>query len=160
VKVLIVYASNSGNTLMVANRIAEGLTGAGHQPTIQNAAATSPEDLADYDLILFGSCTWLLGPPEGPQEGQLQRQWFSLAAKLREGPRYDGKLFAVFALGRREYTKFCGAADELEQLVADLGGRLATKSFRLHGFPHHQLETVDGWTIQLLNDLKGVAAPT
>lgn len=159
--ILIAYASNSGNTLYVSERIAATLQQAGHTVTVRNIAELSPTELGDYDLTLLGSPTWLRKTADGPLEGQLTQQWYDFAERVRGANLPTGRQFAVFALGRHEYTRFCGAADELEKLVADLKGKLVIESLRFDGFPQHRDIEVESWTARLVDALpKPVSKPT
>lgn len=151
--ILIAYASNSGNTLYVSERIAEALQKAGHAVTVRNIAELSPRELADYELCVLGSPTWLQQTAEGPREGQLTQQWQDFAERVRGADLPTERRFAVFGLGRHEYTRFCGAADELEKLVGDLRGKLVVESLRFDGFPQHRDIEVGSWVRRLIDAL-------
>lgn len=151
-KIILVYASNSGNTLYASRHISDVLTRAGHDVTLRNVAESTPDELAAYDLRILGCPSWLRQTPDGPLEGQLQQQWYDFAETLRKrGGSSDltGKQFAVFAMGRHEYTHFCGAADKLEELVDDIGGTRTIESLRIDGFAQHNLEQIENWANQL-----------
>lgn len=58
-KVLIVFASRTGETQTIADLIAEGTRMAGHQADVVNVKNIKSEaDLADYDGYVFGSATY------------------------------------------------------------------------------------------------------
>jgi flavorubredoxin len=58
-KVLIVFASRSGETQTIADLIAEGVRMAGHQADVVNVKnVKSDADLAGYDGYVFGSATY------------------------------------------------------------------------------------------------------
>lgn len=58
-KVLIVYATRSGETQNIADLIAEGVRLAGHQGDVVNVKNVKSEgDLAGYDGYVFGSATY------------------------------------------------------------------------------------------------------
>jgi flavodoxin len=148
--VLIVYASNSGNTMFVAERIGEYLQQQKLSVTVKNVAKVTPAELGQYDVLLFGCCTWL----RDGQEGQLMEQFHQFAQKLPGKVHFEGKPCGVFALGRHEYTKFCEAADQLERLVEQIGGVLAIPSLRVDGFPQHQVETIQAWAADLAQNVQ------
>lgn len=153
--VLVIYASNSGNTRSAAQTIADVLRRKKLDVTLQSVGDTAPKDLAGADVVIWGSCTWLT---DG-QQGQLQKQFADFAAGLRaENARFPDKPFGVFALGRHEYTHFCGAADLLEELVRDVGGRLVADSLRVDGFYQHNIETIAAWA-ECLTALPAVEKP-
>jgi flavorubredoxin len=58
-KILVVYASRTGETQAIAELIAEGVRLAGHQAEVRNAKAVkSAADLAGFDGYAFGSATY------------------------------------------------------------------------------------------------------
>jgi flavodoxin len=58
-KVLIAYASRTGNTEKVANYIAEGIRMSGHEPTLKKIEAIDkPEDMEGFDGYVFGCPTY------------------------------------------------------------------------------------------------------
>lgn len=59
-KVLIVYATRSGQTQRIAENIADGLKSAGQEPTLKNVNSVSPSgnDLLNYDGYILGSATY------------------------------------------------------------------------------------------------------
>ena len=54
-KVLVVYVTTTGNTEKMANAIADGAKGAGADVTLKTVGDASVSELADYDVIAFGS---------------------------------------------------------------------------------------------------------
>ena len=54
-KVLIVYVTTTGNTEKMANSIAEGAKASGADVTLKTVGDASVSELADYDVIAFGS---------------------------------------------------------------------------------------------------------
>jgi flavodoxin len=158
---LVVYASNSGNTRMVAERVGERLRQHGAQVTVRDVYRMRPADLRGYDLVVFGSCTWLRIVNGQPLQAQLP-EYMHRFAESAEHTRLPGTRFAVFALGRHEYTGFAGAANHLRVLVHKLGGTELVRPLLVDGFPHHQLEAADTWADQLMaavNDAGSHAAP-
>ena len=57
VKVLVVYDSMTGNVERMAKALAEGVTSAGGEVSIQRAEETTIESLPQYDAYAFGSPT-------------------------------------------------------------------------------------------------------
>jgi flavorubredoxin len=58
-KVLVVYATRTGETQSIADLIAEGIRMAGHQADVVNVKTIKGEaDLAGYDGYVFGSATY------------------------------------------------------------------------------------------------------
>ncbi|MBQ3450213.1 MAG: flavodoxin [Synergistaceae bacterium] len=54
-KVLVVYVTTTGNTEKMANAIADGAKSAGADVTLKTVSDASVSELADYDVIAFGS---------------------------------------------------------------------------------------------------------
>ena len=77
-KVLIIYYSQTGNTQKVARAIRDGMRGEGHDVTLKFIKKVDFSELADYDLIGFGSPIWFEAPP-------VVRKF------MEEMPRLDGK---------------------------------------------------------------------
>ena len=58
-KILIVYGSSTGNTENIARLITRGLSDAGHDVTLENAADVKAAGLAKgYDAVLMGASVW------------------------------------------------------------------------------------------------------
>jgi len=58
-KILVVYATRTGETQAIADLIGEGVRMAGHQADVVNVKAIKGEaDLAGYDGYVFGSATY------------------------------------------------------------------------------------------------------
>ena len=150
---LVVYASNSGNTRMVAERIAERLTDQGIETTVRDVVGMKPHELRGYNLVIFGSCTWLTVIDGTPLQAQLPEHMHRFVESA-EHTRLPDTRFAVFALGRHEYTGFAAAASHLQVLVHKLGGAELVSPLKVDGFPHHQLDAVDAWADQLAANLK------
>lgn len=145
---LIVYASNSGNTRYAAERIAEVLQQQGRSVVVRDVAGMKPHELRGYPVVVFGSCTWERRTPEGKLEGQLPEHMHRFAGSA-EHTKLPGARFAVFALGRHEYTAFAGAANHLQVLVQRLGGELLLPPLKYDGFPQQDPAPIDAWAAEL-----------
>lgn len=156
--VLVAYASNSGNTRMAAERIGERLVQHGLTVTVRDIYRMRPAELQGYDVILFGSCTWSRFVNGQVLEAQLPEHMQRFVESAEHVPLLNAR-FAVFALGRHEYTGFAGAVNHLQVLVHKLGGVELVQPLKVDGFPHHQLEVVDAWTDQLVAALAQHGAP-
>jgi len=154
-KILIVYATNSGGTEEACEIVRDVLANAGHVVLLQRASSTKPEDLGMYDLTILAAGTWEHISTEGVrQESALESEWRLLREQSRDH-RASGKHFAVIGLGDTRYTHFAAAADHLEGLVKIMGGVLVGSLLRVDGFFFHLGETrkqVRAWTDALLKD--------
>lgn len=61
-KALVVYFTTTGNTQMLAESVAEGLTETGAEVTLKNVSDATPEEVLEYDLIALGC------PAQGTEE--------------------------------------------------------------------------------------------
>lgn len=121
---LIVYASNSGSTYLVAKQLQKKLNS-----DLKKATDTNPDDFNGYDLILLGSPSWDVNNKEGqPLESML-----SLMDSLQDTD-LKGKKFAVFGCGDSSYLNFCGAVNEMEKFILSTGGTLITDSLKIDSY--------------------------
>ncbi len=151
--VLVVYATNSGNTFFVAERIADILMEQGIQVSLQAVGETSLKDFDAYDAIIIGSCTWNKKTEHAKvEEGQLQDQMDVFVQHASEGV-LSGKKIAIFGLGDRDYQYFCRAADCLEQFVLRTGGAPIASTLRINGFPQTQTSLIDSWVASIVKEI-------
>lgn len=149
--ILLVYATNSGGTLMASQSVADILTQKGHTVALKEAAETTPEDVTNAAFVLLASPSWDYENAEG-----MPHEHFAVLMKGLEGKTLDGKPFAILGLGDKSYTKFCGAVDEFEDFVAKLKGKLAIPSLRIDGFFYDQTgntQKITDWTNKLASSL-------
>ena len=136
-KIDLIYGTNSSGTAMVAEIIAEALRTGKHQMTVRHARDVSAVTIGRAPLTILGSCTWERIVGGKKLEGQLQYHMFRLATSLRKRRLTDYQ-FALFALGDSSYSLFCHAADELEQLVVDIGAQQIVPTLRIDGWFFNQ----------------------
>lgn len=145
--VLIVYATNSSGTEQAAHIVRDVLSAAGHPVEMKRAYHADPGELSNYDLVVLGSCTWDNWVDGKRVEGQLQEHMQQFADQLN-GMSFPGRRFAVFALGDSSYSRFCGAADILEELVSAISGAKVGETLRVDGFffdPERNRQLVADW---------------
>ena len=123
-KVIVIYASETGNTESVAKQIAAGLKDENIDVTLKNITDADVEDLSDYDLILLGSSTW------GDEEKELQADMVDFYEELESLDLTDIPA-AAFGCGDSSYTHFCGAVDLLEDRLEQIGARLLVEGLRV-----------------------------
>lgn len=150
--ILIVYATNSGTTMTAAGSVQQALEQAGHTVTQKLVNEATVEEFGTHDLVIFGSPSWDFDGREGEPHEDFVKFIQGAAGKTAEG-----KKFAIFGLGDRSYTHFCGAVDHLEKFVADLKGVLATASLRIDNYyqnlPANE-QAITAWVQTLLSVLK------
>ena len=86
-KVIIVYWTGSGNTEKMAQAISEGAASKGAEVTCKNVSEASVDELANYDVVVFGS------PAMGAEviEESEMEPFFESAL-----PKLSGKKIALF----------------------------------------------------------------
>lgn len=127
-KVLIIYATYSGSTLIVSELLQEELQKKQHEVKLINAREVDPQTINDFDLIMIGSPSWW-----NKSDGQPHDAYFELMPKMEE-LNLENKKFAVFGLGDNTYGRLCGAVDVLEEFVHKMKGNLVTESLRIDSF--------------------------
>ena len=111
-KTIIVYGSSTGTTKDIADRIAEKFGVAADD--VRDAADFNAEDVANYDLLIFGSSTW--------DDGELQDDWSDLIGDIADQD-LSGKKVALFGCGDSEGygDTFCDAVGILKEELSDSG---------------------------------------
>lgn len=138
-KVLIVFGSTTGNTESVATQIGDILQEKGAEVTIKNVVNSKVAELGgDYDLTLLGSSTW------GEEEIEFQEDFEPFYEKL-DAAALKGKKVAIFGCGDSSYEHFCGAVDQLDKKMEELGAKVVTDSLRVDGDPEDAESDIQEW---------------
>lgn len=161
----IFYGSATGTTEHVAYQIAEALGVATED--VHDVAKVRPSDVADYDVLIFGSSTW--------GSGDLETDWFDFIAGI-EVLALSDKIIALFGCGDETMSHtFCDAVGEIYDRIQKTGASVIgaypadcynfenSKALRdglivglLLDNVNHPLLTPDriaGWTTQLKGEL-------
>ncbi|RKD21871.1 flavodoxin [Ammoniphilus oxalaticus] len=125
-KLLIVYASLSGNTEEIASVIAAGIHEDGFEVDMKEVESVTPEELLEYDGILLGSYTW--------GDGELPDEYIEFYEGL-DALDLSEKKAAVFGSGDTSYEHFCGGVDVLEEKLTELGAELTLEGLRVEFAP-------------------------
>ena len=132
-KVLLLYATNSGGTFQSSEVIAGALKAANHEVVVQKVVDSKPADMQGYDLVILGSPSWDYKKDGVRMEGQVH-EWYLPFFGAAQDMTMPGKSFAVYGLGDTAYTYFCGAVHFLEKFVERLQGKLIVPSLKIDGF--------------------------
>lgn len=143
-KILVAYATLSGNTQMVAEHLTEHLKSAGHDATLINQDDLDPPQMNEYEFVFLGSSTWGDGEPNPTSE--------VFMGKLKDYTEpYGAVKFAVFGLGDSSYAHFCGIADRLSDLLKEKGKVVVIPNHKIDGYPDDAvLAKICEWADQAL----------
>jgi flavodoxin I len=150
--ILLVFATNSGTTMMTAQSVSDGLTQKGHTVTMKEVKTVTADEVANAEMVIFGSPSWDFDGKEGMPHEDYMPIMNELKTKTLEG-----KKFAIFGLGDSSYTHFTGAVDHLEELVKTMKGTLLVPSLRIDKFFSDQakhMEAITSWTESVASVLK------
>ncbi|MFE0648413.1 molybdopterin-dependent oxidoreductase [Streptomyces sp. NPDC059534] len=149
-RLLILWASQTGNAEDFAATVAGSLSGAGRVPELLS--------MTDADLAQLGPQTDLLvvtstfGDGDAPDNGAAF--WQALSAP--DAPPLTGLRFSVLAFGDSSYDDFCGHGRRVDERLAELGAT------RLHPRtdcePDHE-ESTGAWLTGVLASLSAAAPP-
>lgn len=125
-KVLVVYASMTGNTEEMAEAIVEGAKEAGAEVVSKEAFDASAAELNEYEGIIIGAYTW--GDGELPDE-------FIDFYEAMDSLDLSGKKAAVFGSGDTSYPIYCAAVDIIEAKLKELGAEISAECIKFEYNP-------------------------
>lgn len=138
-KALIVFGSTTGNTEATADQISEVLGGKGLDVTLKNVTGAKVEELGgEYDITILGTSTW------GEDEIEFQEDFEPFYEDMDKAD-IKGKKVAVFGCGDSSYEYFCGAVDQLEAKVSELGANMVNEPLRIDGDPGDASDDINEW---------------
>jgi sulfite reductase (NADPH) flavoprotein alpha-component len=114
-KLLVLYATESGNTEALAGKVKQDAAKRGFAVKLLDMADATPEVLKNAGTILALVATW--GDGEPPQRAAP----FYRALMADTAPRLEGVKFAVLALGDSSYAQFCETGKLVDQRLEALG---------------------------------------
>ena len=128
---IIVFASMSGNTELMAHTIASELTKAGDQVTVKDAFEADAEELKSYERILVGSYTW----GDGDLSDEITGFYDELATI-----DLTGKMAAAFGSGDTSYEHFARAVDILGEALKTQGCEILIKGLKVDSWSEDEEE--------------------
>lgn len=145
--VLIIFGSTSGNTQLVAEKVASVLEDNKQKVVVKRVEQASIEDLNAPDLLIFGSSTY--------GHGLLQDHFIPFEMELRKHD-LKGKPCAVIGLGDKLYDEqyHIESAKILEEMVQEANGKLVVEALQVEKSPIPALDNqVKEWTLNLIKSL-------
>lgn len=123
-RVLIIYASLSGNTEQLAETMHEYLEERGHEVDCMSFDSNEldVDDLKDYDAMLVGTYTF--------DDGELPYEVEDFHDDL-EDAEIRGMIAGVFGSGDRVYDTFGGAIDLMGDRLESLGAAVLPERFKV-----------------------------
>ena len=110
-KIVLIFASMSGNTEMMAEAVVKGIQEAGEEVEVIDVMnGVFAKELLNYDGILLGSYTW--------GDGELPDDFLEFYEEMDEID-LKGKKAAVFGSGDTGYNHFCAAVDILMEKLKE-----------------------------------------
>jgi sulfite reductase (NADPH) flavoprotein alpha-component len=114
-RLIILYASESGNAETLAGAVRKEATRLGFAARVLDMADTTPAEIAQVGYLLVIASTWGEGDP--PQRAEA----FHAALIADDAPRLNGLRYAVLALGDRAYARFCETGRQFDSRFQALG---------------------------------------
>lgn len=113
----ILFGSESGNAEICAVDAGKEAKKAGFKPAVVDMADYDPARLGREEQLLVIVSTWGEGDPP---ERAIDFHAFLMGDKA---PEVNGLKYAVFALGDTSYPDFCECGKQMDQRLAELGGK-------------------------------------
>jgi flavodoxin I len=125
-KILVVYASLTGNTEEMAELVAKGAEEAGAQVVLKNVEDVQAAALADYDGIALGAYTW--------GDGELPEEFEAFYDELLE-VSLAGKPAVAFGSGDTAYAHYCLSVDLIAARLEERGAVLVAPGLKVEYGP-------------------------
>ncbi len=123
-KILMVYASLSGNTEMVTDIIEDNLQQLGHEVEVKSFDfdVIEMDEIANYDAVLVGTYTW--------DDGELPYEAEDFYIDL-EDVNIDGKIFGAYGSADSFYDTFGLAIDLMADRARNLGANVLEERLKV-----------------------------
>lgn len=128
-KVIIVFASMTGNTEEMAEAVAAGVREAGIEPVLKSVVDSHAAELPDYDGILLGAYTW--------GDGELPDEFLDFYEEMDEIDLH-GRKAAVFGSGDTSYAMFGAAVDTLAEKLKERGADVVQAGLKVELNPSNE----------------------
>ncbi|MBH0230989.1 flavodoxin [Halobacillus yeomjeoni] len=125
-KILICFASTTGNTEQIADLLQSYLEEEGHLVFIEDVMEIDPTYISGYDATFIGTYTW--------DDGDLPFEIEDFYEELEEED-LTGIPVGVFGSGDTSYNHFCGAVDTIQERVRQCGATLIADGLKIEMNP-------------------------
>jgi flavodoxin len=143
-----VYASASGNTEIVCEKIAEVLSAHKYSPQLHRAEQTSLDIISQNPVVIFATSTW--------DHGRINPFYDKLLAEM-QGQDFKHLQAGFVGLGDRRYEPvyFCEGIEILMRTVLGNGAKQIGSIMKINGEPYALLDgEVTNWTRGFIFDLE------
>jgi sulfite reductase (NADPH) flavoprotein alpha-component len=124
-KLLVLYATESGNSEALANKTKQDAAKRGFAARVLDMADADVQSLKSAGTIIAIVSTW--GDGEPPQRAAP----FFRALMSDTAPKLEGVKFATLALGDSSYAQFCESGRQVDERLAALGATRAAERIEL-----------------------------
>lgn len=128
-KVILVFASMTGNTEEISKLVAKGVEETGVSLTVRELPKGEASELEEYDGIILGSYTY--------GDGELADEFMDFYDDM-ENVDLTGKVAAVFGSGDTAYPKFCEAVDILSNKLTERGAVIVQDGLKIELAPEDE----------------------
>ncbi|KGE17727.1 flavodoxin [Paenibacillus wynnii] len=125
-KVLVAYASLTGNTEEIAELIVEGIREAGGEAVLKAVTDCNAVEIQSYEGVLLGAYTW--------GDGELPDEFLDFYEEMEELDLSTSKS-AAFGSGDTGYDIYCGAVDQIEKKLKERGATILQESLKIEYGP-------------------------
>ena len=112
-KVMIVYASLTGNTEECTEILEEAFEELGAELEVVESVFADPQDFLDYDIVLVGTYTY-------GTDADLPDEIVDFYEELEEVD-LTGKIYGCYGSGDTFYDKYCKSVDDFDEMFAKTG---------------------------------------
>ncbi|WP_127588412.1 flavodoxin [Paenibacillus koleovorans] len=146
VKVIVIFASMTGNTEEMADYIADGVREAGAELTLKSVMDVNASVMENYDGIALGAYTW--------GDGDLPDEFLDFYEEMDEVD-LTGKQAVAFGSCDSSYSEYGAAVDLLERKLEELGAVIALPGMKVELGPSAQeKEQLKQFGITFVNHLR------
>lgn len=150
-KVLIVYASLTGNTEEATEILEEALEDLGAEVEVSESVFSDPEDFEDVDIAIVGTYTY-------GTDADLPDEIVDFYEEL-EDVDLEGKVYGTYGSGDTFYEKYCKSVDDFNDQFEKTGAVKGSESVKIDLDPEEEdivnLQRFAKELLQKYEELKG-----